>query len=153
MKDYKGCHKNTATGYRGVASATGDMGAASATGFLGAASATGYRGAATAAGYRGAASATGFLGAASATGYQGAASATGDWGAASATGGFAIAHADGYGSKACGAIGCGLTLAERDDTGVLLGIVAVIVGRTYGGVAIEPGVYYRLRDGQIEVAE
>jgi hypothetical protein len=84
---------------------------------------------------------------------MGAASATGDWGAASATGEFAIAHADGYGSKARGALGCGLTLAERDASGTIVGIVAVIVGRTYDGVAIEPGVYYQLRDGRVVCAD
>ena len=94
-----------------------------------------------------------YQGAASATGYQGAASATGDQGAASATGEFAVAHADGYGSKARGALGCGLTLAERDAFGTLVGIAAVIVGREYDGQTIEPGVWYTLHDGQIEVAE
>ena len=143
----------SATGRQGAASATGIGGAASATGDLGAASATGDWGAASAIGYRAAASATGDQGVASATGRQGAASATGIGGAASATGEFAIAHADGYGSKARGALGCGLTLAERDASGTLVGIAAVVVGLTYDGVTIEPDVYYWLRDGQIEVAE
>ena len=139
----------SATGDRGAASATGDRGAASATGDQGAASATGYRGAASATGYLGAASATGYQGAASATGYQGAASATGDQGAASATGYYSIAHADGLETKARGAEGCGLTLAERDDNGALIGLVAVIVGREHEGQVIEPMVWYALRDGQV----
>ena len=139
--------------HQDAASATGDQGAASATGYQGAASATGDQGAASATGYQGAASATGDQGVASATGDRGMASATGDRGVASATGEFAIAHADGYGSKARGALGCGLTLAERDASGTLVGIVAVIVGREHDGVTIEPDTYYRLRDGKIEVAE
>jgi len=153
----------SATGYQGAASATGSKGAASATGYLGAASATGDFGVASATGYQGAASATGGLGAASATGELGAASATGELGAASATGykgaasatgAHSIALAGGYQARARGAVGCGLTLAERDGRdGSLLGIVAVIVGRTYDGVTIEPDVYYQLIDGQIEVAE
>ena len=125
------------------------QGAASATGPRGAASATGYRGAASATGYLGAASATGYQGAASATGYQGAASATGYLGAASATGESAIAHADGYGSKARGALGCGLTLAERDAEGALLELVSVIVGRQHDGQTIEPDVWYTLRGGKV----
>ena len=170
----------SATGPRGAASATGDQGAASAAGVLGAASATGPRGAATATGDRGAASATGYQGAASATGYlgaasatgeqgaatatgdRGAASATGDWGAATATGylgaatatGYhSIAHADGYRSKAKGASGCALTLAERATDGAILAVVAVIVGREYDGETIEPDTYYWLHNGKIEVAE
>ena len=121
----------SATGYQGAASATGDWGAASATGYLGAASATGDRGAASATGDRGAASATGYLGAASATGY------------------YSIAHADGWETKARGADGCGLTLAERDDNGALIGLVAVIVGREHEGQVIEPMVWYALRDGRV----
>lgn len=56
-------------------------------------------------------------------------------------------------AKARGSLGCGLTLAERGDDDILLGIVAVIVGSTYDGVTIEPDTYYWLRGGKIEVAE
>ena len=88
-----------------------------ATGTRGAASATGTRGAASATGTRGAASATGTQGAASATGWQGAASATGEQGAASATGKESVAAALGIDSKATGALGCWIILAEwaKDD--------------------------------------
>ena len=48
----------TATGYRGAASATGDQGAASATGYRGAASATGEQSVALSSGYRGRAKAS-----------------------------------------------------------------------------------------------
>ena len=84
--------------------------------------------------------------------YQGAATATGHQGAASATGDHSIAHADGYQSKARGASGCGLTLAERDEDGALIGLAAVIVGREYDGQLIEPDTYYWLHNGKIEVA-
>ena len=112
-----------------------------------------YRGAASATGYQGVATAAGDLGAASATGDQGVASATGYQGAASATGAYSIAVAGGCLAKARGSLGCGLTLAERGDDDILLGIVAVIVGRTYDGVTIEPDTYYWLHNGKIEVAE
>ena len=107
----------SATGTQGAASATGWQGAASATGWQGAASATGTRGAASATGWQGAASATGTRGAASATGWQGAASATGEQGAASATGKESVAAALGIDSKATGALGCWIILAEwaKDD--------------------------------------
>ncbi len=139
----------SATGYRGAASATGDWGAATATGDWGAATATGYQGAATATGTGGAASATGEQGVASATGDYGAASATWPRGAASATGEFAIAHADGRQCRAKGALGCGLTLAERDEGGALLDLVSVIVGRQHDGQTIEPDVWYTLRGGKV----
>jgi hypothetical protein len=86
-----------ATGRQGAASATGDQGAASATGDQGAASATGWQGAA------------------SATGWQGAASATGDQGAASATGTESVAAALGIDSKAKGALGCWIVIAEWES--------------------------------------
>ena len=105
----------SATGWQGAASATGWQGAASATGDQGAASATGWRGAASATGCQGAASATGWQGAASATGWQGAASATGDQGAASATGTESVAAALGIDSKAKGALGCWIVIAEWES--------------------------------------
>ena len=120
-----------------------------ATGDRGAASAAGNRGAASATGLWGAASATGDQGVASATGLWGVASATGDLGAASATGEHSIALAAGYQSKAKGALGCGLTLAERDEVGALIGLASVIVGREHDGQTIEPGVYYTLRAGKV----
>ena len=86
------------------------------------------------------------------TGYRGAASATGDQGVASATGEFAIAHADGYGSRARGALGCGLTLAERDASGTLVGIAAVIVGREHDGVEIQADTWYELAGGVVRAA-
>ena len=95
--------------------ATGCQGAASATGRQGAASATGWRGAASATGRQGAASATGDQGAASATGWRGAASATGWQGAASATGTESVAAALGIDSKAKGALGCWIVIAEWES--------------------------------------
>ena len=77
--------------------------------------ATGWRGAASATGWRGAASATGCQGAASATGDQGAASATGWRGAASATGTESVAAALGIDSKAKGALGCWIVIAEWES--------------------------------------
>ena len=66
-------------------------------------------------GCQGAASATGCQGAASATGWQGAASATGWQGAASATGTESVAAALGIDSKAKGALGCWIVIAEWES--------------------------------------
>ncbi len=113
----------TATGFRGAASAAGNQGAASATGLMGAASATGNCGVASAAGncgvasatgLMGAASATGFRGAASATGFRGAASAAGNRGAASATGDHGVASATGDQGAASAAGDCGTASATGD---------------------------------------
>ncbi len=144
----------SATGWQGAASATGLRGAASATGLLGAASATGELGAASATGELGAASATGELGAASATGWQGAASATGLRGAASATGEEGVAAALGNDSKAKGALGCWIVLAEwgideesnwhRKDVQCF----------KVDGETVKPNTWYTLKDGRpVEVDE
>ena len=77
--------------------------------------ATGRQGAASATGDQGAASATGDQGAASATGWRGAASATGWQGAASATGTESVAAALGIDSKAKGALGCWIVIAEWES--------------------------------------
>ena len=144
----------SATGEQGAASATGEQGAASATGEQGAASATGLRGAASATGLRGAASATGEQGAASATGEQGAASATGLQGAASATGKESVAAALGIDSKAKGALGCWIVIAEwKRDDGFNFHRKDVQCFKV-DGENIKPDTWYTLKDGRpVEVDE
>ena len=125
-----------ATGDRSAASATGDRSAASATGWQSAASTTGDRSAA------------------SATGWQSAASATGDRSAASATGEESVAAALGNGSKAKGALGCWIVLAEwgigeefnlhRKDVQCF----------KVDGETVKPNTWYTLKDGRpVEVDE
>ena len=127
--------------------ATGWHGAASATGWRGAASATGTQGAASATGEQGAASATGWQGAASATGTQGVASATGLKGAASATGEESVAAALGIDSKAKGALGCWIVIAEweRDD-GFNWHRKDVQCFKV-DGENIKPDIWYKLKNG------
>ena len=144
----------SATGEQGAASATGDYGAASDTGWQGAASATGDYGAASATGWQGAASATGWRGAASATGWRGAASATGDYGAASATGEEGVAAALGNKSKAKGALGCWIVLAEwgidEESTWHRKDVQCFKVD----GETVKPNIWYTLKDGRpVEVYE
>ena len=125
-----------ATGDRSAASATGDRSAASATGWQSAASTTGDRSAA------------------SATGWQSAASTTGDRSAASATGEESVAAALGNGSKAKGALGCWIVLAEwgigeefnlhRKDVQCF----------KVDGETVKPNTWYTLKDGRpVEVDE
>jgi hypothetical protein len=142
----------SATGTRGAASATGTRGAASATGRSGAASATGTRGAASATGWRGAASATGTRGAASATGTSGAASATGTSGAASATGKYGTACALGIESKASGALGNFLVLAEWKSVNGKWKRVAMGLAKV-DGKKIKADTFYKLKGGKFVEAQ
>ena len=144
----------SATGWRGAASATGWQGAASATGDQGAASATGTQGAASATGDQGAASATGWRGAASATGTQGAASATGTQGAASATGTESVAAALGINSKAKGALGCWIVIAEWESDEKFNWHRKDVQCFKVDGENIKSDTWYKLKNGElVEVSE
>ena len=116
--------------------------------------ATGRQGAASATGWRGAASATGDYGAASATGWWGAASATGLWGAASATGEESVAAALGPDSKAKGALGCWIVLAEwRRDENFNWHRKDVQCFKV-DGETVKPNTWYTLKEGRpVEVDE
>ena len=105
-------------------------------------------------GDRSAASATGWQSAASTTGDRSAASATGDRSAASATGEESVAAALGNGSKAKGALGCWIVLAEwgigeefnlhRKDVQCF----------KVDGETVKPNTWYTLKDGRpVEVDE
>ena len=144
----------SATGYQGAASATGWRGAASATGYQGAASATGWQGAASATGDQGAASATGWRGAASATGWQGAASATGYQGAASATATESVAAALGIDSKAKGALGCWIVIAEWESDEKFNWHRKDVQCFKVDGENIKSDTWYKLKNGElVEVSE
>ena len=134
--------------------ATGDYGAASATGDYGAASATGWRGAASATGDYGVASATGDYGVASATGGRGAASATGDYGVASATGEESVAAALGIDSKAKGALGCWIVIAEWERDEEFNWHRKDVQCFKVDGKNIKPNIWYKLKNGKlVEVDE
>ena len=122
-----------------------------------AASAAGDSGHASAAGYRGHASAAGHSGHASAAGYRGHASAAGDRGHASAAGKFGISAALGIEGRAMAAeTGAIMLSAWKQDKRTyaysLAAVFAGMVGQTYGGVTIEPGVYYSLGLDGVPVA-
>jgi hypothetical protein len=144
----------SATGWQGTASATGWQGAASATGWQGAASATGEQGTASATGEQGAASATGWQGTASATGWQGAASATGWQGAASATGTESVAAALGIDSKAKGALGCWIVIAEWERDEEFSWNRKDVQCFKVDGKSVKPDIWYKLKNGElVEVPE
>ena len=102
----------------------------------------------------GAASATGDYGAASATGWCGAALTTGDQSAASATGEESVAAALGTDSKAKGALGCWIVLAEwRIDEEFNWHRKDVQCFKV-DGETVKPNTWYTLKDGRpVEVDE
>ena len=103
------------SGYYGVASNSGNYGVATNSGYKGVATNSGYNGAASNSGDKGAASNSGYNGAASNSGDNGVASNSGDNGAAETSGKHSIAMSVGYNSKARGALGTWIVLAERDE--------------------------------------
>ena len=98
--------------------------------------------------------ATGWRGAASATGWQGAASATGERGAASATGEESVAAALGIDSKAKGALGCWLVLAEWAEDDKCNWHRKDVQCFKVDGENIKPDIWYKLKNGDlVEVSE
>ena len=124
--DFKSA-KESNTGNRSAATNTGDQSAATNTGDRSAATNTGDRSAATN------------------TGDQSTATNTGNWSAATVGGAESIAVVTGYGSKAKGAVGCWLVLAERDEKMHILGVQAVCVD----GETIKADTFYMLKNGAI----
>ena len=119
--------------------ATGDYSAASATGDYSAASATGLHSAA---------SATGWKSAASATGWKSAASATGDYSAVSATGKESVAAALGIKSKAKGALGRWIVLAEWEQDAKFNWHRKDVQCFKVDGETVKPDTWYTLKDGR-----
>ena len=147
----------TNTGYRSAATNTGYRSAATNTGNQSAATNTGNWSAATNTGDWSAATNTGYRSAATNTGYRSAATNTGDWSAATNTGyqsaaivdgKESIAIATGCHSKAKGAIGCYLVLAEwkEDDELHIVDVKSVKVD----GDLIKPNTFYKLENGEFK---
>ena len=117
------------------------------TGHQSAATNTGNRSAATNTGNRSAATNTGDQSAATNTGHQSAATNTGDRSAASVAGAESVAMAIGYQSRAKGALGCWLVLAEWENMKDEYHIKDVQSVRV-DGEWIKASTWYRLQDGQ-----
>ena len=125
----------------------------SATGDWSAATNTGYQSAATNTGYQSAATNTGNQSAATNTGNQSAATNTGNQSAASVEGKDSIALAFGIESKAKGALGCYLVLAEwgKDDEGNRQ--LKTVKCHKVGGKIIKPDTWYTLKNGKFTEVE
>ena len=138
--------KESNTGNRSAATNTGDQSAATNTGNQSAATNTGNRSAATNTGNRSAATNTGNQSAATNTGNRSAATNTGYYSAAEVSGKESIAMAMGCKSKAKGALGCFLVLAEWSKVNGEYHIVDVKAVKV-DGTNIKEGTYYTLENG------
>jgi len=140
--------KESNTGDCSAATNTGYCSAATNTGYQSAATNTGNRSAATNTGERSVATNTGNCSAATNTGYQSAATNTGDYSAAIVTGCESIAIATGYQSKAKGAIGCFIVLAEwyEDDDGNYH--IKTVKANKVDGKTIKADTFYILKNGE-----
>jgi hypothetical protein len=138
----------TNTGYQSAATNTGIRSAATNTGYQSAATNTGYQSAATNTGYQSAATNTGDQSAATNTGDWSAATNTGNWSAATVEGKESIALAMGIKSRAKGAKGCWIVLAEweRDDNGDWH--IKTVKSCKVDGKRIKADTFYMLQDGK-----
>ncbi|WP_110931049.1 DUF7666 domain-containing protein [Paenibacillus bouchesdurhonensis] len=142
----------TNTGYQSAATNTGSRSAATNTGSRSAATNTGDRSAATNTGYQSAATNTGDRSAATNTGSRSAATNTGDRSAASVEGKESVAMAIGYESKAKGAMGCWIVLAEWEEGDEGYHITDVQSAHV-DGERIKPDTWYMLKNGDFVEVE
>jgi hypothetical protein len=132
---------------------TGDGSAATNTGYRSAATNTGDRSAATNTGYWSAATNTGYQSAATNTGDQSAATNTGNQSAATVEGKESIAIVTGRDSKAKGAVGCWIVVAERGEwDGETYPILCVKTAKV-DGKTIRENVFYKVVNGEFVEAE
>ena len=113
---------------------------------------TGYQSAATNTGNRSAATNTGYQSAATNTGNRSAATNTGNQSAATVTGKESVAMAVGYDSKAKGALGCYIVLAEWKQIDGEYHIVDVQSAKV-DGETIKPDIFYKLINGRFVEAD
>ena len=151
----------TNTGDRSVATNTGDRSVATNIGYRSVATNIGYRSAATNTGYQSAATNTGDRSVATnigdrsvATniGDRSAATNTGDQSAATVKGEESIAIATGIASKAKGALGCYIVLAEWEWNGYHYNLKTVKTAKV-DGKYIKEDTFYMLEDGEFVEVE
>ena len=143
----------TNTGNRSAATNTGNYSAATNTGNYSAATNTGNYSAATNTGDRSAATNTGNWSAAINTGNQSAATNTGNWSAATVEGAESIAIATGIESKAKGALGCYIVLAEWEQDENYDYHIKTVKAHKVDGKTVKPNVFYTLENGKFTEVE
>ena len=144
-------HSSTAgsSGYRSTAGSSGDYSTAGSSGYYSTAGSSGYYSTAGSSGDSSTAGSSGHCSTAGTSGHCSTAAATGSRCRAKADGKDNIAVANGYGSKARGAMGCYLVLTEYDDDGhMLCAKMARVDGST-----VKENVWYTLKNGEFVEAE
>ncbi len=147
-------NSDTNTGDRSASTNTGDRSASTNTGNRSASTNTGDRSASTNTGYRSASTNTGYRSASTNTGYRSASTNTGDCSASTVSGEDSVAIAFGVDSKAKGAKGCYIALAEwkwddEKDRYILL----YFKSRKVDGKRIKADTFYKLVDGKFVEAD
>ena len=146
------CSASTNTGYRSASTNTGNFSASTNTGDRSASTNTGYCSASTNTGDRSASTNTGDCSASTNTGDCSASTNTGDRSASIVEGKDSVAIAFGVDSKAKGALGCYISLAEWKHTNngfVLKDFQSVKVD----DVKIKADTFYKLQNGEFVEAE
>ena len=145
---------STNTGDYSASTNTGNRSASTNTGCRSASTNTGYYSASTNTGCRSASTNTGDYSASTNTGYYSASTNTGDYSASNVSGKESVAAALGIESKAKGALGCWLVLAEwaKDDEGNWHR--KDVQCFKVDGENIKPDIWYKLKSGElVEVSE
>ena len=140
--------KESNTDNYSAATNTGNQSAATNTGYKSAATNTGYQSAATNTGYKSAATNTGDQSAAINTGYYSAATNTGYKSAATVEGKDSVAMAMGIESKAKGAKGCWIVLAEWVQDDNCNWHIKRVESKKVDGKTIKADTFYTLKDGE-----
>ena len=137
------------SGYSSTAGSSGDYSTAGSSGYSSTAGSSGYSSTAGSSGDYSTAGSSGDYSTAGSSGDYSTAAATGDYCRAKADGKDNIAVANGYWSKARGAMGCYLVLTEYDDDcHMLCAKMARVDGST-----VKENVWYTLKNGEFVEAE
>ena len=137
------------SGDSSTAGSSGRYSTAGSSGDSSTAGSSGYSSTAGSSGYSSTAGSSGRYSTAGSSGRYSTAAATGSRCRAKVDGKDSIAVANGYGSKACGAMGCYLVLTEYDDDGhMLCAKMACVDGST-----VKEKVYYTLKNGEFVECE
>ena len=154
MENIKDENKGANTGYRSASTNTGYRSASTNTGDCSASTNTGNCSASTNTGYRSASTNTGYRSASTNTGDCSASTNTGDYSAADVSGKESVAAALGIWSKAKGALGCWIVLAEWGRDEEFNWHRKDVQCFKVDGETVKPNTWYTLKDGRpVEVDE
>ena len=136
--------KEKASGWHSAGAASGDYSTGAASGDYSTGAASGWHSTGAASGWYSTGAASGLYSTGAASGDCSTGAASGDCSTAEVSGKDSIAVANGYKSKARGAIGCYIVLTEYDDDGnMLLAKMAKV-----DGAVIKENTWYTLKNGE-----